>query len=340
MFSPYMAMIPEQCQTEKNRVLVASLQGLFSIFGSVIGILLPMILQSMLEDPTKTKWWQPSGAFLIGRIPFIGGLFAFIGAAFLLLTFFTTDESFQKTNLAQNQKKTIKETFQQVFQPIQDPKYKPFLVQTVFWNMGMRILMVVILPLLTFVLLLQGVEFIIFVLIIIPFAFGGFLFWNLKIPKYGLLSGYRYSILISIIMLFLTPIFLLEFSPSLKLVLAVLIMGLALACLVAGFLFPTPIVSALIDEAALSFAQTRDLTDISLEDRKNDLVSQLSGGYYGLFSFTINFSSGLANLILGGIFTGSNADNPFYIVLSLPVAAILFFLAWSAIRKLSLKNSK
>ena len=45
-------------------------------------------------------------------------------------------------------------------------------------NFAMRILMTILMPLVTYVLLLQGAQFIIFIGILIPVTFLGFVLWN------------------------------------------------------------------------------------------------------------------------------------------------------------------
>ena len=47
----YLAMIQEQSQVEKNRVKISAIQGLFSILATIIGIIFPLIMQGLLDDP-------------------------------------------------------------------------------------------------------------------------------------------------------------------------------------------------------------------------------------------------------------------------------------------------
>ena len=173
---PYMSMLPEQCQTPENRLSVAATQGIFNVFGTAIGVLLPILLQSVIEDPQNTMWYQPSGEYLTYHLPLLGAGFGVLCVLFLFTAFLSVDESFfLNTNLDTN-KITISETFHRIFSPFQNQKYKNFLVDVIFFNMSMRILIVVIVPFLTYVLMLLESEFIIFALILVPFAIIGFIF--------------------------------------------------------------------------------------------------------------------------------------------------------------------
>ncbi|MHA2131256.1 MAG: MFS transporter, partial [Promethearchaeota archaeon] len=59
IFNVYDSMLPEQSQTLKNREKVASIRVIFRIAASVISIFLPLLVQSMLDDPQNVKWWDP-----------------------------------------------------------------------------------------------------------------------------------------------------------------------------------------------------------------------------------------------------------------------------------------
>jgi Na+/melibiose symporter-like transporter len=99
--SPYLSMLPEQSEVEANRVKISSIQGIFSIIASILGILLPMILQSRLINPRDVFHTTADGQFLMQSLPILAGFFAILSIIFILLAFFSTDESFhlQKTNI-------------------------------------------------------------------------------------------------------------------------------------------------------------------------------------------------------------------------------------------------
>ena len=96
IFSLYASMGPEQSQTHKNREKVASVATILSIIASILALLLPLLVQSLLNDPENVKWWEPSGKVILFYIPIIGGLFAIFGFISIILTFYSVDESFHK----------------------------------------------------------------------------------------------------------------------------------------------------------------------------------------------------------------------------------------------------
>jgi len=56
IFNTYLSMLPEQSQTLENRHSVASLRAFFMIIASVISLLMPLLVQSLLTDPKNVKW--------------------------------------------------------------------------------------------------------------------------------------------------------------------------------------------------------------------------------------------------------------------------------------------
>jgi len=72
-------MLPEQSQTLKNRERVASVRSAFSILASIVALMLPLIVQSLLPKPQDAKWWTDSGRIVTFAIPIIGTSFAIFG---------------------------------------------------------------------------------------------------------------------------------------------------------------------------------------------------------------------------------------------------------------------
>ncbi len=331
IISPYTAMIPEQCQTEENRVKVAAIIGIFNILGTVLGVLFPMILQSNLEDPTAAKWWEPSGAYLVSLLPWVGGLLGLFGGIIILISFLSVDESFHLQNPKTIQeKKSIVETFKQMFEPSKNPKFRNYLFQTSISSIGGRILIVILVPFLTYVIQLVDIQFIIFILILVPFAFIGFVFWNKQIPKMGLIKTNVMSNYIITGTLLAIFIFLISMDFSLRVIIGGILISLALFCFVGAFLYPNPIISALVDEKAVELNSGNRL----------ESTSKLSGSYFGLNLLLLNFFGAVANIILGAIFTGGNEENPILIVITFPIAAFLFLATNFFLRKIKLEKSE
>jgi hypothetical protein len=54
-------MLPEQSQTYKNREKVAAWIAVSLIVASILAMMMPLVVESLLDDPENVKWWQPSG---------------------------------------------------------------------------------------------------------------------------------------------------------------------------------------------------------------------------------------------------------------------------------------
>jgi Na+/melibiose symporter-like transporter len=328
--STYLSMLAEQCTNDANRVKVASLQGLFFLLATVLSIFIPIILQAQLPDPQNPLWSTPSGAFLVRNLPIVGICFGLVGMLTFLTVFYSTDESFfPKQTGPKPPRSPVHVILKQVFTPFADKNYRNWMGNTFFFNISLRILTIVLMPYLTFVLLLQENQFIGFVGAVIPFAGLGYLLWVRLIKKMGLKKSYGTALQVSIIISFLTAIFIIPMPTGLRLGLGVCILGVAIACLAGGYLFPNPIVSVLIDNAPEE-----------LRRRVTDQGKGISGAYFGLFIFTYNIAQAVANLILGFIFTGGNARNPTIIALGLPLAGVILVIAYWFLRRVAINQRK
>ncbi len=332
-FAPYYSMLPEIAPTEKERVKIASLQGLFNIIAVVGGMALVMVLQSQLVDPLNSKWWQPSGQHIILITPWISSLITLISAIAIIIAFFSTKENSQEEDseimLTNNKRTNIKKSLEQIFAPTKHINNKNFLWQTIFYNMAFRLCIVVMIPFLTFVLHLKQESYFVFFLFIAPFAISGFFLWQKLISKTGLIDGFSCSIKLNVIISFIGLIFLIEFPEWAEMLFGVIVIGFLVSSLLAGFIFPNPITSALVDEIKLEQSQGED----------NNKEENLSGAYFGLNLFSMNFSSGIASLILGLIFVGDNAENPTFIILTFPVIGLIYGIGLYFLQKVKLKKN-
>ena len=333
-FAPYYSMLPEQAPTEKERVKIASIQGLLNIIAVVGGMALVMVLQSLLVDPLNSKWWQPSGQHIISILPWVSGLITAISAITIIITFFSTQEHIHEDNseilLAKNKKTNIRKSIKQIFAPTKHINNKNFLWQTIFYNMAFRLCIVVMIPFLTYVLHLKQEKYFMFFLFIAPFAISGFFLWQKLVSKIGLIDGFSNSIKLNIGFSIAGLIFLINFPEWVGLLFGIFIIGFLVSCLLAGFIFPNPITSALVDEIKMEQSQNND----NIEGKS------LSGAYFGLNLFSMNISSGIASLILGIIFVGDNAEDPLFITLTFPVIALIYGIGLYFLQKVKLKKKK
>ncbi|MHA1340570.1 MAG: MFS transporter [Promethearchaeota archaeon] len=353
--STYLSMLAEQSTDDENRVNVANLQGLFSILATVVSTFIPMILQSILEDPQNPHYTTPSGQFLTELVPIIGFGLGLIASLIFILVYFSTDENFlieTQNNIKQKNKKersknSMKKTFQRILLPTKDPQFRLWMGNTISYNMSLRILITIMIPFLTYVLLLEESEFIVLLSAILPFAIIGFLLWTNLIHKKGLKYAYTITLISSAILSFITIIFLIDMDKNIKFIIGIINLGLIIATLVGGYLYMNPIVSKLIDLAPEKVRKlVEKYSNSNSENMDNSTVTprndstKLSGAYFGAYIFSYNIAQAVANLILGLILTGDKAKNPTIITLTLPISGIFVLIAYLFLKPINIPHFK
>jgi Na+/melibiose symporter-like transporter len=321
-------MLPEQSQTYRNREKVAVWRTVFMIVASVLALMLPLMVESILEDPENVKWWQPSGKVILFYMPLIGVSFALFGLFSLLLTYFTVDESFHKKSLVDGKNSlTISETFRRMIVPTKDKKFRKYLSVAYFNSMAARTFGVLILPLLTYSLKFRGPEYMIYVVVSVGGKFSWFYVWKKLRGKFDLLKTYSMCISIAAIVGFLELIFLVEvLTFELKVVFFVIIVGTILGTLYALNLFTSPLVSAIIYETAMK----------KNENKLDEGVSDISGSYFGLTSFTMSIAQAIATLMVGLILTGPNKENSTIITITFAFIGLFYLISIFILRKITL----
>ena len=331
LVSTYLSMLAEQTTDEENRVKVATLQGIFSIIGTVISILLPIILQSQLADPNdplSLYHFNDDGSYLVNTLPYIGIIFGLLGAISFIAVFASTDESFHKKKEKSMQNKvSLGETFKRIMVPLKDKNYRYWMGNAFFFNMAIRVLIVILIPVLNFVLLLESNQFLLFFIALLPFALGGYALWTRKIKSSGLKASYGLSLQVNFVMSMVIFIFLVPMDFLLRFFLGAAVMGMLISSLVGGYLFPNPIVSLLVDRAP---------NFIKEEAKKQNTA--LSGSYFGLYIFSYNISQAIANVMLAFIITEQTKDDPITIILTIPIAGVLVLISYLFLRKLKLPH--
>ena len=327
IISAQISMLPEQSHTYKNREKVAAWRAIFMIVASVISLMLPLIVQSMLSDPENVKWWEPSGKVILFYLPIIGGSFAIFGLISIILTFFSVDESFHKFTPFQKKNLTILASFQQMAVPAKDKKFKKFLGVAFFNSIAGRLFGILIIPFLAFALKFKGPEFLIYVLVSITCKFGWFFVWRKILENHPIIKTYSLCILSAFIAALLELIFLVELlSFELKLTLFVITVGTILGAIYGLNLFNVPVASAIIYEAAV---------------RKNDEnlekgVSNISGSYFGLYSFIMAVGQACATILVGIVLSGPNEKNPTIITITISSMSIFYFISMLILRRIEI----
>lgn len=328
--STYLSMLAEQSTETGNRVKIATLQGIFSIVGTVLSLLIPILIESKIPNKDEPEWWMPSGQILTSTLPVYGIIFGCVGAVSFIAAFLAADESFYaKVAVKEQPRASIKNTFTQIVAPFSDKNYRYWLGNAFFFNIAIRILIVVLIPTMRYVLDLQQNQNMWFFLAIIPFALGGYLIWARKIKSSGLKASYGMSLLCNVIFAFVAIIFAIPMAFELRFALGAIVLGILISSLVGGYLFPNPIVSTLVDRAPAE-----------MREKAESLGRGISGSYFGLYIFSYNISQALTNILLAVILPRERLENPFFILLTIPVAGILVFFSYLFLRKLDLPHKK
>jgi len=323
--SSYLSMTPEQSQDEQNRIQIGSLIGVFSIIGTVLGILVPLILQSRLTNPRDIYNTPADKQFLMGALPFIGVLIAISIVIFTLLAFRSTNEDFLcKADSGEESKTNIKDAFKNIFFAFKDRNYLIFSISILLGSIGIRILNKNLALFFTFVLGLQDSQFITYILPHIIFAGLGFVVWTKVAHNKGVKKSYIQSTWIVAIALIGTGILLFPMDPALMFVLSNILVAFILFSLVTGYILPSPAISELIDTAPE-------------EMRKGSNSESLSGSYFGANLFVLNIAYAFGDIMIGIFLMGDNAESPFWIGLTFPIAGLVFILSVLVLYKVKLK---
>ena len=324
------SMYPEQCQTDKNRKKVASLGTVLNIIASVLALLLPLFIQSLLADPENVKWWEPSGKVIILYIPLIGIIFAIVGLVSMIFTFFSVDESFhQDSTYIEKEKLTVNKLIHQMNIPANDKKFRKYMAFVFFTGISGRIVGLVIIPFLIYVLKFRGTDYFIYVIVSFSCKFGWYFFWKKILKKQALLSTYSMCTAVAVISSFLELFFLIEIlNFEVKIALFIISYGTVLGCMYAFGIFGGPLFSELVYEAALN-TENYEI---------DEAVTAISGAYVGLSTFIGSLAPAAASILIGIILTGPNQENALILTLCLCSTGIFYLIALIYLSQIKLEK--
>jgi Na+/melibiose symporter-like transporter len=314
----YLSMLPEQSQTEKNRIKISEIQGIFSIFASLIAILLPIILFALVDNPQNIFNTTPNGILILKVVPWIALSFGFISMILTIVIFFSVNETIVKMKTTELRdlpsEITSKTAISQLLIPLEDKKYIKYLMSLFFWNIGIQILLKIMFFLFTYVLELIQKEYLYLAFFVLPFAGIGILFWVNSIKKKGLKWTYLSSTLIAACALLAGLIFLIPMPKIIRLVISIFVLGSLIACIIPGYILPNPIISSFIDHKQKEMKEG------------NNIHEEISGAYFGLFLMVLSFGYAIGDLLTGIIFVG-NTQNPEIIAILLPLISLFLITA-------------
>jgi Na+/melibiose symporter-like transporter len=330
IYTAYLAMFPEQFRSKRSQESIATMQGIFLIIASIIALLLPLIVQNLV-DPENVKWWQPSGNVFLFWMPIIGISSVILGVLTIFLVYFSVDESFyNQYHFQKKESLSIKRAFTQILVPLKDKKYRKYLSVRFFNSTSSNILGIAIIPFLTFVLEFREIEFFIYVLLSTITKFTWYFLWKYFFQTKELKQRYSFCIASGFISSFLILIFFFNIeSFFLKIVLFIIVIGTVLGSLYAYPLFAVPMSAILVYDAAFT------IDEFNLEEE----VSKISGAYYGSLNFMISLGKALGSILMGIAFIGPNQENPLVIVLSLASMGIFYLISFISLRTIEIRRN-
>ncbi|MFW9880464.1 MAG: MFS transporter [Candidatus Thorarchaeota archaeon] len=330
LFNVYISMLPEQSQTLKNREAVASVRSAFSIIASIVALMMPLIVQSLLDDPKNAKWWTSSGEIVTFAIPVIGTCFAIFGLISVLLIYFSVDESFYDINGDyQREKVSVIGRFCQMAIPARDVSFRYIVIAGFFGGLAGKTLGLLVFPFQTYVLEFTSFAFYTYVLISIFGKFGWYFFWIKMRKRNHILKSYSTTMIIAIVASFMGSFFLMRFLPfGIQLTLYIITWSTVLGSMYSFPLFSIPLTAALVHEAA----ENSDNQDIDVA------ISKISGSYYGLASFVRSMGPAAASLFVGLILSGPNETNPIILILIWVSMAFFYLMSLTFIKRIKVKH--
>jgi Na+/melibiose symporter-like transporter len=322
-FASYNAMIPEQLETEENRQEAAKLQGLLNLIAITFGIAVPFILQSFLADPDHTHWTLPSGQFLITETLIIAIILGVIAVVTTVITYRTVDESFLDKDV---KRKSIGAMFKDMQYPLKHKNARNFFGVMLSWNMGGKIFTTLPIPFFTFVLQAKELTFITYMLVVLIVDFASLFLWAKIVKRQGTIKANNTAFLVIIAALLSFALLFIDIPDSARLAITMVSSCVVVFGIVASYLTPMPIISAIIDEAPNAFPA------------KEFKKETLSGLYTGMNSLFVNIACALGTLFMGIYFSGGNERNVFLLILIFPLIAVIYVFGWVCNKRLSLAS--
>ncbi|MHA1193092.1 MAG: MFS transporter, partial [Promethearchaeota archaeon] len=330
LLNVYLSMLPEQSQTLNNREKVASIRSAFLIIASIVALLLPLIVQSLLSEPKNVKWWEPSGRIILLFIPLIGIIFTIFGLISVIIIFFSVDESFHNNNSnLEFEKIKIKDAFKRMSIPIKDKNFILLMLAGFFMGISGKTLGLVIFPFQNYLMDFKESEFYIYIFISIFGKFIWFFIWKRILKRNHIINSYAICILLAVIASFMDLFFLISGLPyGIKMTLYIISWGTVLGSMYAYPLFSIPIMASLVHEAA----------EIDKSSDVDNAMAKISGSYYGLASFVQSMGPAIASMFVGIILSGPNEENPFVIIIIFSSMGIFYLIAFIFIKRITLSK--
>ena len=330
VWAPYIAMLPEISQDDDNRIQISSVQGIFNLVATILGIIFPFLIKGSFSDSE-----------IIDMMILVSSITVVVIMVTIYLTYFNIREPIQDqiqntipsetSNLSveEMKKSTIQNLIADFKIPLNNQNFRFWIVNAFIFNLGMKIPLTILIPYLENVLGIVGNELIVFIGIALPFAVLGYFLWiRLSSPKRLGLSKTLIVVYLSLtILILITSISSMILPIGSRKFLGSILIICIITVLIATFIIPNPLISKIIDEEMLK--QSRDNPNL-------DKYS-FSGKFFGVHSFFLYIAQSIGVFLIGPILEGREESATTLIILLL-ISGIVILFAVISLRKIHLEQ--
>ena len=325
-WSSFNALLPELSTDEKNRVKISMIGMTITLVGIILGILGPMLIMGdVTEDlPRDDPQLYIHGANGAIAQEIASGVFVFtivfniifiICIALMLL--FTKEPS-----KSSREKPSISQIFTDIKEPLKDKNFRNYLISFFLSWTPIVSLSYLLMNIATYLLELRGSEFVIFMIVALCAGLFAFVFSQKLSEKHGIKKTLQICLMITFIPFISIFIILLPLDHSITVVLGMILVGLCLIGFVGAMIFPSTIMSAIVDEAEKSSHKS------------------LSGSYAGAYSMVLTGGSATSMLIVSLFLEIFGAEAKISYVGFFLFGAILLALSLFIFRKVRIRSDE
>ncbi|MHA1338481.1 MAG: MFS transporter [Promethearchaeota archaeon] len=334
-FPPYTSMLPEISNVNENRIKIAGIQGMANLVGTVVGMIFPFLIKSFASTNEELIFWMTIiglGTCIFSIITIYITVFVIHEPIEELVKSGKIDLNLEKTSNKQNKSEfSLISLFKDILSPLKNKDFNQFAKSNFFFNLGMRIPMTILIPLLEIVIGVKSEDLIIFILIVLPFAVAGFVLWTKLSGKIGLIKTLKYDYYIMIAFMGGAIIFIGINNATLKIIIGLIMIIVVITALIAIYVIPAPAISKMVDKEIENTIASKG--PFENEDEKY----KFAGKFFGVNSFLLNLAQAISFLILGPILE-ANKEDPIILTICMPITAFIVLISVQFLKKVEIEK--
>jgi len=325
-WSCYNALLPELSNDEKNRVKISMIGMTITLVGIIFGILGPMIIMGdVTEDlPRDDPQLYIHGANAIIAQEIAQGVFVFtILFNIIFIICIGIMLIFTKEPLKHSREKpSFSEIISDITGPFKDKNFRNYLISFFLSWTPIVSLSYLLMNIATYLLELRGSEFVIFMIVALCAGLFAFVLSQKLSAKYGIKKTLKICLLITFIPFVSIFVILFPLGHSLTVIIGMILVSLCLIGFVGAMIFPSTIMSAIVDEAEKSSNKS------------------LSGSYAGAYSMVLTGGSATSMLLVSLFLEIFGAEEKISYVGFFLFGAVLLILSLYFFRKVRIRSDE